>query len=296
MRIAVTGANSSVGCNLLGHVADAADVTAIACARSAKALATLPAAPNVETALLDYADHTGLVAIVSGADAIVHLAGVLFEGQGTSYTGANVDTTAAVVAAARAANVGHVVFISALGAAAGSANGYFRSKGEAEDVVLASGLKGTIMRTPMLLGPGSAAANALVKTAQRKRAFVLGGGRQMLRPLDLDDLSRAILLACEHPPAETVIHELTGPEALTQRALMQRVAAMLGHELRIVAVPIWSARLAAGLMRRIRGSGVSPAVIDVITAAEQVDRNADADLGLTLTPLEDTLRKFVTAA
>ncbi len=296
MRIVVTGANSNVGCNLLGHIADAADVTAVACARSAKALATLSAAQNIETARLDYADDAGLAAIVSGADAIVHLAGVLFEGKGTSYTEANVDTTAAVVAAAQAGGVGHVIFISALGAAAGSANGYFRSKGEAEDIVLASGLKGTIIRTPMLLGPGSAAATALVKTAQRRRAFVLGGGRQMLRPLDLDDLSGAILLACKHPPAETVIHELTGPEALTQRALMQRVAGMLGHELRIVALPIWSAKLAAGLIRALRGAGVSPAVIDVITAAEQIDHNADADLGLTLTPLDDTLRKFVTAA
>ena len=38
---------------------------------------------------------------------------------------------------------------------------------------------------------------------------------------------------------------------------------------------------------------MTPTVIDVITAADAVQRNADIDLGVTLTPLSVTLEHLV---
>jgi len=37
---------------------------------------------------------------------------------------------------------------------------------------------------------------------------------------------------------------------------------------------------------------MTPTVIDVITSDEMVTHNADTDLGITLTPLSDTLAKL----
>ena len=37
---------------------------------------------------------------------------------------------------------------------------------------------------------------------------------------------------------------------------------------------------------------MTPTVIDVITSDEEVAQNADADLGIRLTPLSDTLAKL----
>jgi hypothetical protein len=38
---------------------------------------------------------------------------------------------------------------------------------------------------------------------------------------------------------------------------------------------------------------VTPTVIDVITMDEVVEENADAELGITLTPLNETLNKIL---
>jgi hypothetical protein len=51
------------------------------------------------------------------------------------------------------------------------------------------------------------------------------------------------------------------------------------------------AKLAARLKGLLRSGGVTPTVIDVITADEIIAVNADIDLRLTLTPLETTVRK-----
>jgi NADH dehydrogenase len=189
--------------------------------------------------------------------------------------------------------VEHVVLVSVIGAGLGSPNRYFRSKGEAERAVEQSGLSATIIRTPILLGPGTAGASALARTVRQGRAKLLGGGRYTMRPLDVDDLSRAILGACRSRPQGVAIHELAGPEPVTYRALVERAAAVAGRKVSFGATPIWMAKLGAAVLSTVKGGGLSPTVIDVITADEVVPENADRALGITLTPLTDTLKKFL---
>ena len=164
--------------------------------------------------------------------------------------------------------MGHVVFVSSLGADPRSPNGYFRSKGEAEGIVADSGLGATIIRTPLLLGPGTAGGRALLAAASGPSARVLGGGAHRLRPLDVDDLCRAILGCCEGPSPGVRTCDLVGPEALTHRELIERAASGLGREVSIRSTPVRMARFAAGLAGLFRKGGLTPAVIDVITSDE----------------------------
>ena len=164
-----------------------------------------------------YDDPTSVASLVDGVSCLVHLAGILIESASTSYQSANVDATRSVVAACGRAGVGHVVFVSALGADPGSSNGYYRSKGEAESLVAGSKIPATIIRTPILLGPGTAGARSLVGLASRDAVRVLGGGHHTLFPLDIDDLGTAILRCCRTPPDGVATHELVGPEPVTQR-------------------------------------------------------------------------------
>ena len=291
-RIAVVGANSAVGTALLAQVAGGEAFDAVAAVRRPAALEGLPQSPRITPRLVDYSRSDSLVDAFAGAGAVVHLAGILFESRTTGYRSGNVDVTRAVVDAARAAAVGHVVFVSSLGADPRSPNGYFRSKGEAERMVADSGLDATIIRTPLLLGPGTAGGRALRAAASGPSARVLGGGAHRLRPLDVDDLCRAILGCCDRPPAGVRTCDLVGPETLTHRELLERTARCLGRELAARSTPVWLARLAAGLAGLVRTGGLTPAVIDVITSDETVDRNADGDLGVRLTPLSDTLAKL----
>lgn len=293
MKIAITGANSSVGQNLLAHILRRQEMQAIAGVRSSSAFGQLPHSDRIQPQVIRYDDAQGLAATLQGADCVVHLAGILIESRQSTYQEANVDATAAVVKAATRARVRHLVFVSVVGADAASGNAYFRSKGKAEQLVSQSGLSASILRTPMLLGPGSAGALSLVATASKETAGILGGGHYQARPLDIDDLSEAILICCKRAAPGAQCYELVGPEPITFRDLVIRTAQMLGKPVAIKAVPIWLATLVAAVTSRLKGGGFTPTVIDVITRDEKVTHNADEALGLRLTPLDDTLRKLL---
>jgi len=293
MKIAITGANSSVGLNLLNHIVSSTDINVIAGVRSERAMQSLPKSPQVDPRIISYQDSESLAAALEGADCIVHLAGILIEDKNTSYTSANVDATEAVVKAAQKLAAKHIVFISVVGASTDSGNDYFRSKGDAETHVGNSGLPSSIIRTPILLGPNTAGASSLIGAATQSKTKILGGGNYSMRPLDIDDLNQAILNCCNGNSTEAKLYELVGPEPIAYRDLIQKTASMMNNKVEIGSVPIAIAKLVAAISSRIKGGGITPTVIDVITMDEEVDNNADAELGISLTPLQNTLEKIL---
>ncbi len=291
MKIAVTGANSSVGKNLLARLIEEDDVEVIAGVRSEKAFATLPGSTKITPRTIDYNDGAKLDQALDGADCLVHLAGILIETKHSNYANSNVAATAAVVMAAQRLGISRIVFISVIGASADSPNAYFRSKGIGERLVADAGIPGTVIRTPILLGPGTAGADALRAAASRGQTKVLGGGYYQQRPLDIDDLNEAILNSCLAQDDGVSTHELVGPEPTAYRDLIQRAADLLGVKVEVGKVPIWLAKLGAGVTSTLKGGGMTPTVIDVITMNEEVQQNAADALGVSLTPLQITLEK-----
>lgn len=294
MKIAITGANSRVGLTLVQYILDNSAHTVLAGARSVQSLQELPKSSRVETAAISYSAVDELAKVLEGADCVVHLAGILMEGKNSDYRSANVDATAAVVAAAKKASVSHVVFISVIGAAIDSANAYFRSKAEAEQLVSGGEVSSTIIRTPILLGPGAAGAAAIKWASGNPKPKLLGGGRYTMRPLDIDDLCAAIVNSCQIQQNGSTTHELVGPQAIQYCDLIKLAASMQGKEVEIGSFPIGVAKIAASVKGLFKKGGMSPTVIDVITMNEHAEHNAAAALGVELTPLEQTLQKFIT--
>jgi uncharacterized protein YbjT (DUF2867 family) len=293
MKIAITGANSSVGQNLLNHIVAATDIDVIAGVRSERAMKSLPSSPQIDPRIITYQDPTQLAAALEGADCIVHLAGILIEDKNTSYASANVDATEAVVEASQKLGAKHLVFISVVGANKDSSNAYFRSKGLAEEFVKNSGLATSVIRTPILLGPNTAGASSMIGAATQAKTKILGGGKYFMCPLDIDDLNQAILNCCNSDSTEAKLYELVGPEPISYRDLIKKTAAMMNNSVEIGSVPVTIAKLAAAISSRIKGGGITPTVIDVITMDEVVDKNSDGELNITLTPLQNTLEKIL---
>jgi len=295
MKIAVAGANSGVGAILLRHLDSCAGIDVIACVRSARAAAGLPASPRISARVIDYDNREGLAAALNGSTSVVHLAGVLFESPTSTYQTANVDATRAVVNACRTCGISRLVLVSALGADPESSNRYWSSKGHAERIVVESGLSAVIIRTPILLGPRMAGARAVVHAAAQRTATLLGGGRHVIRPLDVDDLSLAVRRCCDPSEVRDGIYELVGPEPTRYRDVIARTAALMGHQVSFRSMPVWLAKLGAAVAGLKRKRGMTPTVIDVITSDEAVHENADVALGVSLTPLAATLQKLLTS-
>lgn len=292
MKIAVTGANSSVGQNLLAHIVAHTEHTVFAAARSEAAFKAVPISSRISQHVISYDSVSSVVNALRGAEYIVHLAGILIEGKHTTYAEANVEATRTVVAAAEQLGVKHIVFISVVGANPASSNAYFRSKGAAEELVTRASVGNSVIRTPILLGPGTAGASSLIGAASQSKAKVLGGGHYTMRPLDIDDLNVAILRCCEAAASTSITYELVGPEPITYRNLILKTAELMAKRVEIGSIPIWAAKLGAAISSRIKGGGITPTVVDVITANEVITHNADAALNITLTPLAVTLAKI----
>ena len=293
MKISITGANSSVGINLLGHLSQIEGMEVTAGVRSKSAFASLPQSPAITPTTISYDDSASLEQALAGADCVIHLAGILIENKHSNYASANVAATAAVVEAAKAMGVKHIIFISVVGASASSSNAYFRSKGAAEELVLNSGLAGTVVRTPILMGPGTAGASSLIGAASSGQAKILGGGDYSMRPLDTDDLSSALIKLASEEAEGSQVFELVGPEAIAYKDLIKKTAGLMGKEVEIGSVPVLFAKIGAAIGSMIKGGGITPTVIDVITMNEVVSQNADTQIGINLTPLQDTLTKIL---
>jgi uncharacterized protein YbjT (DUF2867 family) len=295
MRIVVTGANSASGQAILrcapeAGVAPNALVAAVRSDSAADEIRSLVGEASLAT--VSYDDPSGLDAAFRGATAIIHLAGILVERPGSTYEQANVAPTRSVVQAAKRCEMEKFVLVSATGADEKSPNGYYRTKGQGEAVVRASGLCYTILRAPLLLGPATEGAAALARNACGPKAKLIGGGRNFQQPLDVDDLARAALAAVRPSVASNRTLELVGPVSLPGRELVERAARMLGHEVRVSSIPKALVSFALAVRQRVAGPGFSPDAVEVITANTRLDwRPAASELGIRLTGIDKMINK-----
>ena len=293
MRIVITGANSATGQAILRCAAEAgvAPHTLVAAVRSDRAadeIQPLLGASNL--ARMSYENPDSLDSAFSGASAIIHLPGILVEGPGSTYEQANVATARSVVEAAKRAAVEKFVLVSATGADEKSSNGYYRTKGQAEALLRASGLYHTILRAPLLLGLGTEGAAALARNARGPKARLIGGGRNFQQPLYVDDLARGSLAAAQPSVAPNRTLDLVGPVSLPERELVERAARRLGRQIRITSISKPLLSLVLTVRRRISGPGFSADVIEVITADTSLDPQPAAQaLGIRLTGLDEMI-------
>src|SRR5881397_3914616 len=98
-------------------------------------------------------DRTALERLARGADAIVHLVGIIVEQGPQTFAAVHVEGTGAMLAAARAAGVSRFVHMSAVGARdEPGATPYHRTKRQAEQLVRDSGLSHAILQPSIMNG------------------------------------------------------------------------------------------------------------------------------------------------
>lgn len=186
--VAVTGGTGFVGQAVLDVLAGKG--------MKAKALArTLPAdRPDVRWVQGSLSDTAALTELVSGTDAVIHIAGLTNTPDPADFTAANVDGTAAVIAAAKAAKVKRFVFISSLSARKPGLSRYGASKLAAEELVMGSGLNWTMVRPPAVYGPRD---NDMLELFKAARWGVIpmppSGATSMIHVGDLAELLIALV-------------------------------------------------------------------------------------------------------
>jgi uncharacterized protein YbjT (DUF2867 family) len=114
-----------------------------------------------------------------------------------------------------------------------------------------------------------------------------GGGRNLQQPLDVDDLACASLRAADPLIAKNRALDLVGPVSLPDREILQRAASLSGRAVRIRSIPVSLAKIVLAISQSMGRTGLSPDVLEVITANTQQDpMPAATALGIQLTGLD----------
>lgn len=190
MTLAVTGATGFVG----GRVLDLAD-------RPIRALARRPQPERlgVEWVMGDLADRDALARLCDGAEAVIHIAGVVNAADKSGFDFGNVAGTANVLGAAAAKRFVHV---SSLAAREPSLSMYGGSKAAADKLVQASDTDWVIVRPPAVYGPGDREMLPLFRLARWGLALAPRGRLSLIH---VDDLARALLALAGGGPSGAVL-------------------------------------------------------------------------------------------
>lgn len=195
-----------------------------------------------------------LAALCDGADASIHIAGLINAPDRAGFEAVNVGGTAAMVDAARAAGVRRFVHISSLAAREPELSDYGWSKARAERVVAASGRDWTIVRPPAVYGPGDRETLELFKMARRGLALLPPKGRFSV--IHVEDLCRLILALVDAPATLGATYE---PDDGTEngwdhRHFARTLGRVFGKRATTLAMPKAVVKGAARLDRLVRGA------------------------------------------
>jgi uncharacterized protein YbjT (DUF2867 family) len=193
-----------------------------------------------------------LVKLCVGADAVVHIAGLINAPHRAAFEAANVTGTAMMIGAARSAGVRRFVHISSLAAREPDLSDYGWSKAKSERLVAASGLDWTIVRPPAVYGPGDRETLELFRMARRGLVALPPRGRFSL--LHVEDLGRLILALLDEPDswAETYEPDDGREGGWDHRHFARTLARLYGKRALTVSMPKPALRVAAGLDRLLR--------------------------------------------
>jgi uncharacterized protein YbjT (DUF2867 family) len=189
--------------------------------------------------------------LVEGADAVVHIAG-LISGSRAAFEAVNAGGTANMIEAARSAGVRRFIHISSLAAREPDLSAYGSSKAEAERIVAASGLDWTIIRPPAVFGPGDRETLELFKMA--KRGIVALPPRGRFSVIHVEDLCRLILVLVDAPESIGATYEADdGREGgWDNRHFARTLGRLFGRRATTLALPRLVLKGASGIDRLVR--------------------------------------------
>ncbi|MGB3723516.1 MAG: NAD-dependent epimerase/dehydratase family protein [Pacificimonas sp.] len=228
--LAITGGTGFVG----GHLIDAA----LAEGHQVRALtrSVQPERRGVDWVRGDLGDTPALADLCTGADAVIHVAGVVNAKDEAGFRAGNIEGTRAMLDAASSAGVGRFVQVSSLSAREPGLSVYGASKAKADRLVVESALDWVIVRPPAVYGPGDREMLDLYRAAKKGWAAAPGSGRFSL--IYVTDLAAALLALGTSDAGSGNIYEIEdGTGGLDHGAMAALLGDAVGRKPRVIPLP-----------------------------------------------------------
>jgi uncharacterized protein YbjT (DUF2867 family) len=239
LPVVVTGASGLVGTHLCRQLVEAGWKVRGIVRDSVKAAARLGEL-RLEIREADIRDAEAMRSALSGAGALVHLAAIAIEKPGESYEATNADATSVILTAARSAGVRRIIYMSQNGASSSSPYRFLRSKGIAEDKVVTSTLRWTVLKPSVIFGPEDEFVNVLGRLVRLSPVFfpLPGGGVARFQPIAVDDVARAVRKSLDDTATVHGTYKIGGSTPLTLKEMTERILVAMNASRILVSVPV----------------------------------------------------------
>ena len=282
MRAAVLGATGFVGRALVPVLGTSADVVAVA--RSGPVAA-------------DVTNEADVRRVLDGVDVAYYLVHSLGSGDFSA-----VDRRAAETVAREAARAGvqQIVFLGGLGDDASDLSPHLRSRAETARVLQAGDVPVTTLRAAVVVGKGSAGFETIVALVDRLPVMIAPKWVSMpTQPIALADVVGYLAGVAGRAEAAGRTFDVGGPDVLTYRQMIERVARIRGRRRLIVEVPVLSPRLSSywlHLVTPVRASVSRPLVEGLRNPTVVRDERIRALIPRVLTPFDVAAREALGTA
>jgi len=244
------------------------------------------------------AEH--VASLVSGAEAVVNLVGVLRQSGRQRFARLHRDAPGELAKAAMNAGATTFVHVSALGASQNTPALYARTKAEGEMRVRDAFPAATILRPSLLFGPEDDFFNRFASMARLWPLVpflpLIGGGKSKFQPVYVGDVAHAIEKAVGEPQtARGRTYEIGGPSIYSFRELMEIILRETCRKTPLVSVPFGVASLGAAIAGISPWPPITPDQVRLLKSDTIMSKGALglADLGIEPDSLEAILPSYL---
>jgi uncharacterized protein YbjT (DUF2867 family) len=289
VKVTVFGATGVVGQALLPLLAAEHEVVAVS--RGAR-----DAEGRIRWVEADVCSGEGIADALGGTDVayyLVHSLGTRdFERQDREAA-ANVSREAA------RAGVRQLVYLGGLGGDDPGASAHLRSRRETGERLAADGVPVTTLRAAMVIGKGSAAFETILGLVKRLPVMITPSWVSTpTQPIALADVARYLAEVAGNDEAVGKAFDAGGPDVMTYRQMIERIAALLGRKPRIVEVPVLTPALSAlwlELVTPVNASVARPLVEGLRSPTIVREERLRKLLPFELTSFEEAVRRALEA-
>jgi uncharacterized protein YbjT (DUF2867 family) len=285
MRVVVLGATGVIGRALLPRLAEEHQVVAVSRSRREPE-------DGVEWAQADAVSGAGLDDALVGTDVAYHLVHSLGS---RDYERQDRAAAENVSRAAAAAGVKQIVYLGGLGGDDRDASAHLRSRRETGERLAADGVPVTTLRAAIVIGKDSAAFETILGLVKRLPVMITPSWVSTpTQPIALDDIAAYLAGVAGMPETLGEAFDAGGPEVMTYRQMIERIAALLGRRPRIVEVPVLTPALSAlwlELVTPVRSSVARPLVEGLRNPTIAREQRLRELVPLELTPFDAAARK-----
>ena len=289
MRIAVFGATGMIGSALVDALAAEHDVVAVS--RSSR-----PAQGRVRWAVADVLDAESVRRALERVDIgyyLVHSLGSRdFEER---------DRLAArtVASEAERAGLSQLIYLGGLGDDSPELSPHLRSRLETECELASGRVPLTTLRAAVVVGPGSAGFETIVALVDRVPVMLAPRWVSVpTQPVALRDVVSYLVGVAGRAEAIGRSFDVGGPDVLTYRQMIERIARLRGRRRLVVEVPVLSPRLSSLWLHLVTpvNARVARPLIEGLKNPTVARENGIAELvPLALTPFDEAARETLAA-